>query len=62
MCAEIGKIEALLVFPGSRRNFPGKRDAKKAGKSREFPSREIPGGNTSHYTYSAPTDNFPSTA
>ena len=36
-----------INFPGSRMLFPGKREGQKSGISREFPSREFPGANTS---------------
>ena len=35
------------LFPGIPDQFPGKREGQKSQISREFPSREFPGGNSS---------------
>ena len=37
----------MFLFPGIPDQFPGKREGQKSQISREFPSREFPGGNSS---------------
>ena len=37
------------LFPGIPDQFPGKRERQKSQISREFPSREFPGGNSIPY-------------